>query len=89
MLLLRFLSDELNGVWNSCAVGTLVTLINMLPARDRLPPLNETILANAVDFPAIEEPRTHESPQSTTVKVQDDKQVNNKLARFLKLHPKP
>ncbi|KAF8606669.1 hypothetical protein BDV93DRAFT_520942 [Ceratobasidium sp. AG-I] len=57
--------------------------------RDMLPPLNESILASAVDFPATPIAPAGDEPQSANTKVMDEKQVNNKLARFLKLRPKP
>lgn len=89
VLLIRFLSDEFNSALNVSPTRTTMTLKSSLLGRDSLPPLHESILATAVDFPVTQEPRVINTSTPAIVKVQDDKQVNNKLARFLKLHPKP
>ncbi|KAH7341737.1 hypothetical protein B0J17DRAFT_647706 [Rhizoctonia solani] len=74
VLLLRFLSDELND-------------------RERNPPLHQSILAAAGDFPVIPD-----APQSMPDKDRSEtkpeavgrsgNEVENKLARFLKLQPR-
>ena len=64
-------------VWIPAALGRVMS-----------PPLKESILASAVDFPIVE-PHPSGEPQTSNARVVDEKQANNKLARFLKLHPKP
>ncbi|KAB5592497.1 UBX domain containing protein [Ceratobasidium theobromae] len=70
VLLLRFLSDELND-------------------REKVPPLDQSVLATAVDFPTV-------TPSADGVSVapvasmakQSNKAVENKLAKLFKLQPR-
>ncbi|CAE6516186.1 unnamed protein product [Rhizoctonia solani] len=74
VLLLRFLSDELND-------------------RERNPPLHHSVLAAATDFPIVSDiSRSPLDNRSDQVKPEiggkGGKEVENKLARFLKLQPR-
>ncbi|KAJ1307559.1 hypothetical protein OPQ81_001656 [Rhizoctonia solani] len=74
VLLLRFLSDHLND-------------------RDRNPPLHPSVLSAATDFPIVADvPQEILVENSRTVKPgatsRSDKDVENKLARILKLQPR-
>ncbi|CAE6425715.1 unnamed protein product [Rhizoctonia solani] len=74
VLLLRFLSDELND-------------------RERNPPLHKSILAAAVDFPMVPDvpqpvPDKDMSETKPGTIGKSGNEVENKLARFLKLQPR-
>ncbi|KAG8733971.1 hypothetical protein FRC11_014174 [Ceratobasidium sp. 423] len=74
ILLLRFLSDDLND-------------------RERNPPLHHSVLATAADFPVVADiPQPTPDNQSDQVKPglagKSGKEVENKLARLLKLQPR-
>lgn len=74
VLLLRFLSDELND-------------------RERNPPLHQSILASAADFPMVAD-AIQSAPDKATGETKpaavgrSGNEVENKLARFLKLQPR-
>jgi hypothetical protein len=65
--------------------------------REKLPPLHQSILDAAVDFPTVEVPSRDskaQEPKDTTKKTTGSKQptskeeAENKLARLLKLQPR-
>jgi tether containing UBX domain for GLUT4 len=89
VLFLKFLSDELNSGFPGIRNQTTEQLTVLIPDRDMLPPLKSDILSSAADFPAAQEISASEEPRASSSKAVNEKQVNNKLARFLKLHPKP
>ncbi|CAE7184614.1 unnamed protein product [Rhizoctonia solani] len=73
VLLLRFLSEDLND-------------------REKNPPLHHSVLATAADFPIVTEPQSAPDDSMADAKagtlVKSGKEVENKLARLLKLQPR-
>lgn len=68
-------------------------LSNDLNDREKLPPLHQSVLDAAVDFPVVDPPIEEASPNPTAsaskaIKGTDKKETENKLARFLKLQPR-
>jgi tether containing UBX domain for GLUT4 len=87
VLLLRFLSSELNGEQSIMQHHGFRTEVPHTQDRETLPPLQPSILGAAEDFPVHTERSEPPTVQPQPGKVQGSQQVNQKLAKFLKLHP--